>query len=67
MVERLVEIDARDFLDGTLTSRRVFQLTGPVLGFPPGTRGGSECLRRALAQAEPNRRNKRTKTNGVAS
>ena len=29
MVERLVEIDARDFLDGTLTSRRVVQLTGP--------------------------------------
>ena len=29
MVERLVEIDARGFLDGTLTSRRVFQLTGP--------------------------------------
>ena len=34
MVERLVEIDARGFLDGTLTSRRVFQLTGP------GTRRG---------------------------
>ena len=29
MVERFVEIDARVFLDGTLTSRRVFQLTGP--------------------------------------
>ena len=47
MVERFVEIDARVFLDGTLTSRRGFQLTAPVLGFPPGTRGGSECLRRA--------------------
>ena len=38
MVERFVEIDARVFLDGTLTSRRVFQLTGPgtrkTLGFP---------------------------------
>ena len=38
MVERFVEIDARVFLDGTLTSRRVFQLTGPGtrenLGFP---------------------------------
>ena len=29
MVERFVEIDARVFLDGTLTSRRGFQLTGP--------------------------------------
>ena len=29
MIERFVEIDARVFLDGTLTSRRVFQLTGP--------------------------------------
>ena len=29
MVERLVGIDARGFLDGTLTSRRGFQLTGP--------------------------------------
>ncbi len=37
MVERFVEIDARVFLDGTLTSRRGFQLTAPVLysGFPP--------------------------------
>ena len=39
MVERFVEIDARVFLDGTLTLRRVFQLTGPGtwknLGFPP--------------------------------
>ena len=38
MFERFVEIDARVFLDGTLTSRRVFQLTGPgtrkTLGFP---------------------------------
>ena len=38
MFERFVEIDARVFLDGTLTSRRVFQLTGPGtrenLGFP---------------------------------
>ena len=38
MVERFVEIDARVFLDGTLTSRRGFQLTGPGtrenLGFP---------------------------------
>ena len=35
MVERVVEIDARVFLDGTLTSRRVFQLTGPgTRGFP---------------------------------
>ena len=44
MVERFVEIDTRVFLDGTLTSRRVFQLTGP------GTRenlGISICLRRA--------------------
>ena len=47
MVERFVEIDARVFLDGTLTSRRGFQLTAPVLGLPPGTRGGSECLQRA--------------------
>ena len=47
MVERFVEIDARVFLDGTLTSRRGFQLTAPVLGVPPGTRGGSGCLRRA--------------------
>ena len=29
MVERFVEIDVRVFLDGTLTSRRVFQLMGP--------------------------------------
>ena len=29
MVERFVEIDARVFLDGTLTSRRGFQSTGP--------------------------------------
>ena len=47
MVERFVEIDARVFLDGTLTSCRVFQLTGPGtrknLGFP----GISMCLRRA--------------------
>ena len=37
MVERFVEIDARVFLDGTLTSRRVFQLTGP------GTRAFPRC------------------------
>ena len=30
--ERFLEIDARVFLDGTLTSRRRFQLTAPVLG-----------------------------------
>ena len=38
MVERFLEIEARVFLDGTLTPRRVFQLTGPgtrkTLGFP---------------------------------
>ena len=38
MVERFVEIDTRVFLEGTLTSRRGFQLTGPGtrenLGFP---------------------------------
>ena len=35
MVERAVEIDARVFLEGTLTSRRGFQLTGPgTRGFP---------------------------------
>ena len=38
IAERFVEIDARVFLRGTLTSRWVFQLTGPGtqknLGFP---------------------------------
>ena len=38
MVERFVEIDACVFLDGTLTTRWGFQLTGPgtrkTLGFP---------------------------------
>ena len=38
MVERFVEIDARVFLDGTLTSRRVFGFSanGPQYsGVPP--------------------------------
>ena len=47
MVERFVEIDARVFLDGTLTSRRVFHLTGPVLGKTWVFLGISMCLRRA--------------------
>ena len=50
MVERFVEIDARVFLDGTLTSRRVFQLTGPGtrenLGFPGNLHLLTEGLRR---------------------
>ena len=49
MVERFVEIDARVFLDGTLTSRRVFQLTGPGtrenLGFPGNLHLLTEGLR----------------------
>ena len=63
MVERLVEIDARVFLDGKLTSRRVFQLTGPGtrknLGFPGNLHVFTEGLsptpaRNAAVWAEPN-------------
>ena len=36
MAEHFVEIDARVFLDGSLTSRRVFQLTGPRYSGKPG-------------------------------
>jgi hypothetical protein len=54
MVERFVEIDVRVFLDGTLTSRRVFQLTGPGtrknLGFPGNLRVFTEGL---IAIASP--------------
>ena len=53
MVERFVEIDARVFLDGTLTSRRVFQLTGPGtrenLGFP----GNLHLLTEGLSAPSP--------------
>ena len=50
MVERLVEIDARGFLDGTLTSRRGFQLTGPGTRVSPRYSWRFRVLTKGLMQ-----------------
>ena len=52
MVERLVEIDARGFLDGTLTSRRVFQLTGPGTRVSPRYSWRFRVLTKGLSTVE---------------
>ena len=63
MVERFVEIDARVFLDGTLTSLRVFQLTGPGtrenLGFPGNLHVFTEGLNPAWVVAKHSRHRKK--------
>ena len=51
MVERVVEIDARVFLDGTLTSRRVFQLTGPGTRVSPRYSWRFRVLTKGLSHA----------------
>ena len=48
MLERFVEIDARAFLDGTLTSRRGFQLTGPGTRKTLGFHGNHHVLTEGL-------------------
>ena len=53
MFERFVEIDARVFLDGTLTSRRVFQLTGPGTRVFPGISLRSKVLTPGLRPMSP--------------